>query len=192
MELASRTRMGGAREIGGGGRSRLLLRREHGRSGRWPPQATSAFKCHLKLPIEEAMNDSIYVPLWLVVGLAVFAAGAAGFFGGRATASHSKSAPVADVAQAATGLYYDPQSDASAARADLLSAIPSVEAYFSNNGTYAGVTADELVASYDQSFPSAVQIVSASATTYCVQTTSGSATWHKAGPAARSEAGSCP
>lgn len=139
------------------------------------------------------MSDSIYVPLWLVVLLAVLAAATAGFFGGRATASHSKSPSAADVVQAAAGLQlqYDPPTDVDAVQTDLRLAIPAVEAYFSDHGTYAGMTADGLVTTYDRSIDPAVEVVSASGTTYCVQATHGSATWHKAGPSALYETGSC-
>ena len=71
--------------------------------------------------------------------------------------------------------------------------IPSVEAYFSDHGTYAGMTLDKLRTQYDQSIDASTsEIVSAGAETYCVQATSGGQTWFKAGPSAQIEQGSCP
>ena len=68
-------------------------------------------------------------------------------------------------------------------------AIPSVEAFFADNGFYTGMTAASLAASYDQSInPSIITVVSAGASTYCVKATApGDATKvaYKAGPSAQ-------
>src|SRR5215831_16008812 len=70
-------------------------------------------------------------------------------------------------------LSFRDRANNSAAGADLRAAIPSVEAYFSDNGTYAGMTAASLQASYDQSInPSIILVKPAGASTYCVQATS--------------------
>ena len=80
--------------------------------------------------------------------------------------------------------------------ADLRAAIPSVEAWFADNGTYDGMTAATLQASYDQSIdPSIILVKTAAGTTYCVQATSPSDTTKmafKAGPSAQIAAGACP
>jgi type IV pilus assembly protein PilA len=66
-------------------------------------------------------------------------------------------------------LSFRDRANKSAAGADLRAAIPSVEAYFSDNGHYTGMTSTALQASYDQSLdPAIVFVKSASSTTYCV------------------------
>jgi general secretion pathway protein G len=77
------------------------------------------------------------------------------------------------------------------AQADLRVSLPSVEAYFNDNGTYAGMTAAVLRVSYDQGLPESLLIASADDTTYCAQTTAGGRTWSRGGPAAPIVFGSC-
>ena len=63
----------------------------------------------------------------------------------------------------------------SAAGADLRSVIPDVEAWFSDPGTYAGMTLALLKASYDQALNTTIYTIpnaSLSGTHYCVQATS--------------------
>ena len=71
-------------------------------------------------------------------------------------------------------LSFRDRANKSAAGADLRSVIPSVEACFSDNGTYTGMTAAALQASYDQSINPTHHhsVKTATATTYCVQATS--------------------
>ncbi len=94
-------------------------------------------------------------------------------------------------------LSFRDRANNSAAAADLRSAIPDVEAYFSDNGTYAGMTAAKLQASYDQSVnPSIILVKTATASSYCVQATSPNDTTKvasKAGPNAQIVIGTaCP
>jgi hypothetical protein len=136
-----------------------------------------------------------------------------GFAGGRATASHPKSLTADDV-QGAVNVAVNhatarvskqfanevvsgfqaaaAEAEANAGAADLRASIPSVEAYFSDHGTYAGMTLDKLRSNYDSSIDANVEIVSAGAETYCVQATRGGQTWFKAGPSAQIAQGSCP
>jgi type IV pilus assembly protein PilA len=66
-------------------------------------------------------------------------------------------------------LSFRDRANKSAAGADLRAAIPSVEAFFSDHGTYSGMTVASLQAVYDQSISSGILTVkSAGATTYCV------------------------
>jgi hypothetical protein len=72
----------------------------------------------------------------------------------------------------------------------LKSSLPSIEAYKYEHGTYTGMTAALLRATYESGFPDVV-IVRATATTYCVEATSRNVTAHKSGPLAPIVAGRC-
>ena len=94
-------------------------------------------------------------------------------------------------------LSFRDRANKSAAGADLRAAVPSVEAFFSDHGTYAGMTVAGLKASYDQSLnPSIISLGTLSATTYCVQAKSPSdqtKTAAKNGPSAQIVIGAtCP
>jgi type IV pilus assembly protein PilA len=92
-------------------------------------------------------------------------------------------------------LSFRDRANNSAAGADLRAAIPSVEAFFSDNGHYTGMTSASLAASYDQSInPSIIEVVSAGATSYCVQATSPNDNTKQAfknGPSAQIAQGHC-
>ena len=79
----------------------------------------------------------------------------------------------------------------SAAQANVRAATPAVEAYFADEGTYAGMTLAEL-----QLIDSAVKLDgnpgSLGAGTYCIQSTVGGHTARKNGPAASVELAACP
>jgi hypothetical protein len=70
-------------------------------------------------------------------------------------------------------------SSGDAARANVQGAVPAVEAHFAQNGTYEGLD----LATIDPASATAVVVVSASATSYCIQSTSGAETYSKHGPA---------
>ena len=94
-------------------------------------------------------------------------------------------------------LSFRDRANNSAAGADLRAAIPSVEAYFSDNGTYSGMSAAGLAASYDQSIsPSIILVKTATASSYCVQATSpndATKVASKSGPSAQIVVGTaCP
>jgi hypothetical protein len=79
-------------------------------------------------------------------------------------------------------------SDMEAATANVRSAIPALEAWYAENGTYEGATVEVLRA---WAGIGDVQIVRADVVGYCVSSTVGSATASKNGPAADIEPGSC-
>ena len=83
------------------------------------------------------------------------------------------------------------RANKSAAQANVRSSIPAVEAYFADNNTYSGATLAYLQTTYDQGVKNIV-IQSASATTYCVQSTVGAETFNKNGPGADIVSGVCP
>ena len=72
-----------------------------------------------------------------------------------------------------------------AAQADLRAAIPSAEAYFSDNGNYTapafGTTA---LLAIDSGLSSNVSVVSGGATSYCLSATVGGKSWAVKGPGA--------
>ena len=78
-----------------------------------------------------------------------------------------------------------------AARANVRATLPSLEAYFADNDTYAGATYAVLHDSYDAGL-APVSLSSLSDTGYCVEATVGSKTYSKAGPSAPLVQGSCP
>jgi type IV pilus assembly protein PilA len=68
----------------------------------------------------------------------------------------------------------------SAAKANVRSAIPSVEAYYADNNTYASATVAVLQASYDAGLK--IDSVSGTSSTYCIQSTVNGKTWSVTGP----------
>jgi hypothetical protein len=66
-----------------------------------------------------------------------------------------------------------------------------MEAYAADHGGYTGATSAVLQASYDAGIKHIV-VQSATATTYCVQSTVGQSTYKKAGPSADIVSGACP
>ncbi len=80
----------------------------------------------------------------------------------------------------------------SAAEASVQAVVNAVDKYHAERGSYAGMTVAELQA-YDPSLDAAEdRVVAATATTYCVESTVDGATWHRNGPGASIEKGSCP
>ena len=95
-------------------------------------------------------------------------------------------------------LSFKDRANQSAAKANVRAAVPAVEAYNADNtGTansagYAGMTVTALSA-YDSAIvPTKLFIKTASATTYCIQSTVAQATWNKNGPGADIVTGACP
>jgi type IV pilus assembly protein PilA len=86
--------------------------------------------------------------------------------------------------------FRDRANDA-AAKANVRSAIPAIEAYFADNNTYVGMTPAALRASYDSGVSTTVTVPTVSATSYCVQSTVNSRTWRKNGPTADIQQASC-
>lgn len=79
---------------------------------------------------------------------------------------------------------------ASEAQANVRASIPAIEAYYADNGTYAGMTVEQLRGVYDYGIPD-VRIVRATRKTYCVESTVGDETASYHGPARGLAAGGC-
>lgn len=67
------------------------------------------------------------------------------------------------------------------ARANLRTAVPAIEAYRSDTGTYAGMTVAGLQAAYSPGIEG-LTVVSTSSSGYCVKAIVGGSVWYKAGP----------
>jgi type IV pilus assembly protein PilA len=72
-----------------------------------------------------------------------------------------------------------------AMKANLRAALPSAEAYYQDNGTYAGMTPAKL-ALIDSGVSSTLTVPAADADSYCLADTDGSHPWSVAGPGAAS------
>jgi type IV pilus assembly protein PilA len=88
-------------------------------------------------------------------------------------------------------LKFKDRANNSAAQANVRAAVPGMEAYNADHGFYTGATSAVLQASYDAGIKH-ILVKSATATTYCIQSTVGQAVFMKAGPSADITAGSCP
>lgn len=81
-------------------------------------------------------------------------------------------------------------SDEEAAAANVRGSIPAMEAYYADNSSYAGATADVLRA-YDYGIGDVHVVPSADGYDYCIESTVGAATMSKRGPASDLQAGGC-
>ena len=86
------------------------------------------------------------------------------------------------------------KAEKSAAAANVRSAVPAVEAFYADNGTYVGMSnastaATPGIAYYDPASASKITIQGApnapTATSYCISATQGGTTWYKSGPSGR-------
>jgi type IV pilus assembly protein PilA len=89
-------------------------------------------------------------------------------------------------------LKFRDRANESAAKANVRAAVPAIEAYYADNNTYAGIetTGANLRASYDAGVKN-ITFGTLSATSYCVQSTVGQATFKKDGPSSDIVSGAC-
>ncbi len=80
-------------------------------------------------------------------------------------------------------LTFRSRANESAAKANVRSAIPAVEAYFADNSTYSGMDLTKLQASYDAGVKN-ITFGTLSDTTYCIRSEVGDKAATKAGPSA--------
>jgi type IV pilus assembly protein PilA len=88
-------------------------------------------------------------------------------------------------------LKFKDRANNSAAQANVRAAIPGLEAFSADHNTYAGATSATLQASYDAGIKH-INVKTATATTYCVESTVGAASFHKNGPFEDIITGLCP
>jgi len=88
-------------------------------------------------------------------------------------------------------LKFKDRANNAAAQANVRAAIPGIEAYNADHGNYTGATSAVLQASYDAGIKHII-VKTATATSYCIQSTVGQAVFKKAGPSADITPGACP
>ena len=82
-------------------------------------------------------------------------------------------------------LGYTTRAATAAAKANIRATLPSIEAYYNDNASYAGMTIAGLKASYDSGIASGVSFFGApTATSFCLVSTQSGETWSVLGPAA--------
>ena len=79
-------------------------------------------------------------------------------------------------------LGFKTRAESAAAKSNVRAAIPAMEAYYSDNSTYATATTAALKASYDAGISSDVTITATSATGYTLSATKGGCTATVSGP----------
>jgi type IV pilus assembly protein PilA len=88
-------------------------------------------------------------------------------------------------------LKFKDRANNSAAQANVRAAVPGLEAFNADHGTYVGGTSAVLQASYDAGIKH-ILIKSQTVTGYCIQSTVGASIYHKSGPSADIVSGVCP
>jgi type IV pilus assembly protein PilA len=88
-------------------------------------------------------------------------------------------------------LKFKDRANNAAAQANVRAAVPGMEAFNADHGTYAGATSAVLQASYDAGIKN-INVKTATATTYCIDSTVGTSVYKKAGPGAAITSGACP
>jgi len=87
-------------------------------------------------------------------------------------------------------LKFRDRANESAAKANVRASIPGLEAYYADNDTYVGMTLANIQASYDAGIKN-ITFGTLTATSYCVQSVVGQATFNKSGPSADIVTGAC-
>jgi type IV pilus assembly protein PilA len=88
-------------------------------------------------------------------------------------------------------LKFKDRANAAAAQANVRAAVPGMEAYNADTGGYTGATSAVLQHSYDAGIKHII-VKTATATSYCIQSTVGNSVFKKAGPSADITSGACP
>jgi prepilin-type N-terminal cleavage/methylation domain-containing protein len=77
-----------------------------------------------------------------------------------------------------------------AARSNIRTAVPAIEAYRNETGSYAGMTLPVLQSSYSPGIQG-IEVLSADSAGYCLRSTVGTRSWYKSGPAGDITTASC-
>jgi prepilin-type N-terminal cleavage/methylation domain-containing protein len=88
-------------------------------------------------------------------------------------------------------LKFRDRANDSAAKANVRASVPGLEAYYADNNTYVGMTLAGIQSSYDAGIKN-ITFGTLTATSYCVKSTVGQATFNKQGPSADILSGTCP
>ena len=88
-------------------------------------------------------------------------------------------------------LKFKDRANNAAAQANVRAAVPGMEAFNADHGTYVGATSATLRASYDAGIKH-ILVKSQTATGYCVESTVGTSVYNKQGPSADILSGTCP
>ena len=155
------------------------------------PGRSRRYRTAVLLPISDAMT--ITLRTWHIAAIGILAALGTGILLG-ATVFRTKTvvtvaAPPKVVTVTKTVL--PPEDYLGEAEADVRASVPSAEAYYSDNGSYRGMTRDALLA-IDYGLSPRVSVVSATATGYCLEATVDAATASFAGPGGVVSPGACP
>jgi hypothetical protein len=75
-------------------------------------------------------------------------------------------------------------------KADLRAAVPAIEAWYAEHGSYAGLTLANL-RTYDDQLPDTLELGKVTRETYCVETTGTGETWSYRGPSGGFSKRSC-
>jgi hypothetical protein len=135
--------------------------------------------------------------MWHLFVVALLAVAAIGLASGRFLFSTTTTTEVVRTVTAEDFLAdairqgFKERGDASDAQANVRAAVPAVEAYFADHGSYEGLSREQ-IAVYDPSAASDVEIVRAGPESYCIESTEGAATASKRGPAADIVLEACP
>jgi prepilin-type N-terminal cleavage/methylation domain-containing protein len=73
------------------------------------------------------------------------------------------------------------QASAATAKTNIRLAVPAIEAFRQDNGGYTGMTLAGLQSAYSPGVVG-IEVLAADATSYCLRSTVGGATWHRLGP----------
>jgi type IV pilus assembly protein PilA len=88
-------------------------------------------------------------------------------------------------------LKFKDRANVAAAKSNVSAAVPGVEAYAADHAGYGSMTLSLLQTGYDAGIKN-ITVKTASATTYCIESTVGAAVYFKAGPGADIQSGACP
>jgi hypothetical protein len=133
------------------------------------------------------MYGPMTIRVWQLAAVAAVAALGGAWMMTRSASQQTP--PAATVSAQVQQSQVAPEQALTAAEANVSAAVPALAAWFADNGSYAGVTAEAL-----QQYAAgarAIDIPYASATGYCVESVLGTVAAHARGPGGNMEAGRC-